>query len=130
MCFFFFSSRRRHTRSLRDWSSDVCSSDLLAAQAPGTPIDELSLADDEERAALHAVAHPPAVQFPDRCLHELVQDQVRRTPDATALAWPGGTLTYQELDDWADRVAALVQDAGGRPDDIVGVLVDRSPAMV
>src|SRR5690349_4998270 len=26
--FFFFSSRRRHTRSLRDWSSDVCSSDL------------------------------------------------------------------------------------------------------
>src|SRR6266496_5857732 len=31
LCFFFFSSRRRHTRSLRDWSSDVCSSDLLAA---------------------------------------------------------------------------------------------------
>src|SRR6266496_2244068 len=36
--FFFFSSRRRHTRSLRDWSSDVCSSDLdlphrLAADA-------------------------------------------------------------------------------------------------
>src|SRR5690349_24072665 len=28
MLFFFFSSRRRHTRSLRDWSSDVCSSDL------------------------------------------------------------------------------------------------------
>src|SRR6266496_4968232 len=27
---FFFSSRRRHTRSLRDWSSDVCSSDLSA----------------------------------------------------------------------------------------------------
>src|SRR5690349_10076106 len=27
---FFFSSRRRHTRSLRDWSSDVCSSDLKA----------------------------------------------------------------------------------------------------
>src|SRR5438105_12630815 len=26
--FFFFSSRRRHTRSTRDWSSDVCSSDL------------------------------------------------------------------------------------------------------
>src|SRR5206468_8836244 len=28
--FFFFSSRRRHTRSDRDWSSDVCSSDLVA----------------------------------------------------------------------------------------------------
>src|SRR2546429_2003839 len=33
--FFFFSSRRRHTRCSRDWSSDVCSSDLgrLAADA-------------------------------------------------------------------------------------------------
>src|SRR5207249_7964827 len=29
--FFFFSSRRRHTRSKRDWSSDVCSSDLDGA---------------------------------------------------------------------------------------------------
>src|SRR5579871_3067143 len=44
-CFFFFSSRRRHTRSLRDWSSDVCSSDLVralpqvqgAALSTGTP---------------------------------------------------------------------------------------------
>src|SRR5207247_4977384 len=27
--YFFFSSRRRHTRSTRDWSSDVCSSDLI-----------------------------------------------------------------------------------------------------
>src|SRR5256885_11595256 len=30
-CFFFFSSRRRHTRLQGDWSSDVCSSDLLVA---------------------------------------------------------------------------------------------------
>src|SRR2546429_9852436 len=30
LCFFFFSSRRRHTRCSRDWSSDVCSSDLVA----------------------------------------------------------------------------------------------------
>src|SRR5215471_19380220 len=31
---FFFSSRRRHTRSLRDWSSDVCYSDLTPVNAP------------------------------------------------------------------------------------------------
>src|SRR2546421_7102796 len=31
--FFFFSSRRRHTRSDRDWSSDVCSSDLYGEMA-------------------------------------------------------------------------------------------------
>ena len=33
--FFFFSSRRRHTRSDRDWSSDVCSSDLGRNPCPG-----------------------------------------------------------------------------------------------
>src|SRR5690242_20830981 len=33
LIFFFFSSRRRHTRSTCDWSSDVCSSDLLAGAA-------------------------------------------------------------------------------------------------
>src|SRR3712207_9067346 len=32
MIFFFFSSRRRHTRYWRDWSSDVCSSDLIGGQ--------------------------------------------------------------------------------------------------
>src|SRR5256884_1885482 len=34
-CRFFFSSRRRHTRCSRDWSSDVCSSDLATAGADG-----------------------------------------------------------------------------------------------
>src|SRR5687768_18010852 len=36
--FFFFSSRRRHTRCSRDWSSDVCSSDLRVA---GEPLEHL-----------------------------------------------------------------------------------------
>src|SRR6267154_5331353 len=35
ICFFFFSSRRRHTRWTGDWSSDVCSSDLNAAAISG-----------------------------------------------------------------------------------------------
>src|SRR6266496_4692611 len=41
MSFFFFSSRRRHTSSLRDWSSDVCSSDLRfgARLEPFTHVD-------------------------------------------------------------------------------------------
>src|SRR5690349_23810762 len=40
--FFFFSSRRRHTRSLRDWSSDVCSSDL-AFHAKKHPLSEIAI---------------------------------------------------------------------------------------
>src|SRR5215213_9706948 len=37
--FFFFSSRRRHTRLVSDWSSDVCSSDLIDARAVDVPTD-------------------------------------------------------------------------------------------
>src|SRR5690349_8788752 len=53
---FFFSSRRRHTRSLRDWSSDVCSSDLivLGAGIVGTSI------------ALHLAKRGLAVALVDR----------------------------------------------------------------
>src|SRR5207245_10446387 len=41
---FFFSSRRRHTRCYRDWSSDVCSSDLDAVLGPGVEVvKELAL---------------------------------------------------------------------------------------
>src|SRR5699024_3935800 len=49
--FFFFSSRRRHTRSKRDWSSDVCSSDLVTKYevqpAVGVKVSKIvGLADD------------------------------------------------------------------------------------
>src|SRR2546430_3403706 len=40
--FFFFSSRRRHTRFDCDWSSDVCSSDLFASQLGVRPVREAS----------------------------------------------------------------------------------------
>src|SRR5271165_7409092 len=40
-CFFFFSSRRRHTRFSRDWSSDVCSSDLVLGHEVVAEVAEL-----------------------------------------------------------------------------------------
>src|SRR3989442_10984832 len=43
MFFFFFSSRRRHTRCGRDWSSDVCSSDLNICSAKWTNVRQLAL---------------------------------------------------------------------------------------
>src|SRR6266542_5280273 len=57
---FFFSSRRRHTRCYRDWSSDVCSSDLflvLANGAAGNPPVALGTAEsDALEAAVLEVA--------------------------------------------------------------------------
>src|SRR3712207_1593426 len=45
--FFFFSSRRRHTRYWRDWSSDVCSSDLLLEFDPDDGVADGLTVDDE-----------------------------------------------------------------------------------
>src|SRR5438445_10572068 len=44
---FFFSSRRRHTRYWRDWSSDVCSSDLELLKSKAVSEDEERRAQDE-----------------------------------------------------------------------------------
>src|SRR5205814_4761037 len=46
--YFFFSSRRRHTRCLSDWSSDVCSSDLADA-ATGDPTNDLVVVDLDQQ---------------------------------------------------------------------------------
>src|SRR5258705_4743214 len=60
-CFFFFSRRRRHTRCLSDWSSDVCSSDLSARafseaarrMAIGTAIEKARADADAAAKAAH-----------------------------------------------------------------------------
>src|SRR5207249_8473740 len=50
ICFlFFFSSRRRHTRSKRDWSSDVCSSDLPEKRLLGLGQAQLHVIGAERR---------------------------------------------------------------------------------
>src|SRR5438105_9205443 len=63
LLFFFFSSRRRHTRSTRDWSSDVCSSDLPADAGSVTDLQrtlewmkDYPSADAAYRARLLAIA--------------------------------------------------------------------------
>src|SRR2546422_6998750 len=60
MSFFFFSSRRRHTRCSRDWSSDVCSSDLspMATRLVLLFLGALSLACAEERTVAPPLAPP------------------------------------------------------------------------
>src|SRR3712207_8903164 len=59
---FFFSSRRRHTRYWRDWSSDVCSSDLL----PGARTHGARYAADAAARGAVAVLTDPAGEAPSR----------------------------------------------------------------
>src|SRR5256885_3694490 len=57
--FFFFSSRRRHTRLQGDWSSDVCSSDLIVLPPHPGVLSALGLAAAAERIEVMASLHRP-----------------------------------------------------------------------
>src|SRR6266496_5292245 len=60
--FFFFSSRRRHTRSLRDWSSDVCSSDLQLEREKAL-VEQIAALEAERTGQLeHALEHRIVVE--------------------------------------------------------------------
>src|SRR5437762_4054329 len=51
-CCFFFSSRRRHTRYIGDWSSDVCSSDLIGSGAGPRPPGDRTAAAGAQKGGL------------------------------------------------------------------------------
>src|SRR2546422_2618799 len=57
LCFFFFSSRRRHTRCSRDWSSDVCSSDLTGHAEEGRLLLEASRIGDHQLRSGNQAQH-------------------------------------------------------------------------
>jgi len=61
---------------------------------------------------------------------DVVQRQVRATPDAIALEWRDERWSYARLDAAAHRLAAELREHGVAPETRVGVLMERSPAMV
>src|SRR6266496_3460031 len=79
MGFFFFSSRRRHTRSLRDWSSDVCSSDLSRSSGslPGRRPNRRVPKEREQGAGSGTRRFPP-VSPDDIAGMEAALDEARR----------------------------------------------------
>ena len=60
------------------------------------------------------------------CLHELFEEQVQRTPTATAVVWGDELLTYRELNEQANRLARYLGNLGIAPESVVGVCLERS----
>jgi amino acid adenylation domain-containing protein len=106
--------------------------DLLAgaAAAPELPLSRLPLLGESERHQMLAEWNDTASAFPRRALHKLFEEQVAARPDAPAVVWDGGALTYRELDRQAGRIARRLRRLGVGPESRVALYLERSPEMV
>ncbi|MGW3297002.1 non-ribosomal peptide synthetase [Streptomyces xiamenensis] len=97
--------------------------------APDTPLGDLPLLDEAERAALLSARHPALEPSAD-LLHRFVEAAVAAHPDAVAVARGADRLTYRELDAAANRLARRLRAAGVGPEVPVGVCVSREPRLL
>ena len=68
--------------------------------------------------------------LPARCIHELFEAQVERTPAATAVVFGDERLTYRELDERANRLARYLRTLDVGAEVLVGILMERSVEMI
>ncbi|NWG15760.1 MAG: amino acid adenylation domain-containing protein [Chloroflexi bacterium] len=98
---------------------------------PDQRICDLPLLTDEERRQLVLDWNSTRVSYPeDTAFYRLFEAQVVRTPDATAVVYEAERLTYQELNERANRLAHYLRGQGVGPDMLVGVCLGRSPALI
>ncbi len=105
---------------------------LLTALAadPDQPLGALPLLTATETRRL-ADWNATTAPFPaHRCLHELVEDQLRRNPEAVAVVAENRTLSQGQLLARAESLAAALQARGSGPEAVVGVCLERSPELV
>ncbi len=97
-----------------------------AVEAPERRISEIRYFDDRERDRVLFEWNRTSSSYPrDATVHELFEMQVRRRPDAPALLFEGGSLSYVELDRRANRLGAFLQSNGVGLETPVGLALDR-----
>ncbi|HEY0685992.1 MAG TPA: amino acid adenylation domain-containing protein, partial [Steroidobacter sp.] len=98
---------------------------------PQTPIHALPLlSEDEQHYLLHTLNATQAAYPQDKCIHELFESQVEKTPNSTAVVYEGEQLTYAELNDRANRLAHYLREQGVQADTLVGLCVERGLEMM
>jgi amino acid adenylation domain-containing protein len=94
-------------------------------------IGELEILSEPERQQLLAEWNRTEAQYPlDKCVHELFEEQVRRSPQATAVVFEEEELSYGDLNARANRLAHYLRELGVQPDERVGICVERSFDMI
>ncbi|WP_233604661.1 non-ribosomal peptide synthetase/MFS transporter [Micromonospora sp. HM5-17] len=103
----------------------------LVVADPDRRIADLDLLDDAERRRVLVDWNDTARDIgPPATLAELVEAQVARTPDAIAVSYEGGTLTYRDLNARANVLARRLRRHGVGPGTVAAVCVPRSPELV
>jgi amino acid adenylation domain-containing protein len=98
-----------------------------AATMPGAVIGDLCMIDERERHQLIVEFNNTSVAYPqDRCIHELFEEHVERSPDQIAIINAGQTISYRELNAKANKVAHYLRAAGAGPESMVGICTQRS----
>ncbi|HYP25734.1 MAG TPA: amino acid adenylation domain-containing protein, partial [Blastocatellia bacterium] len=88
------------------------------------------LTDGERHKLLKEWSGSESISLPDTCMHELVEEQVRRTPTKIAVADSNRQLSYRELNEEADRLSGFLRDLGVGPESRVAVCLPRSSRFV
>ncbi|MEG4425925.1 MULTISPECIES: amino acid adenylation domain-containing protein [unclassified Microcoleus] len=97
------------------------------AANPDRRIEELPLLGKKERHQLLVEWNDTRADYSsDRCIHQLFEAQVDRTPDAIAVVFEEQKLTYRELNERANQLAHYLQKLGVKPEVLVGICVERS----
>ncbi|MER7455848.1 non-ribosomal peptide synthetase [Micromonospora sp. NPDC126480] len=107
---------------------------LLTAMVhrPDEPVAALPLVDDDERERILHGLYPHRVpRTPFRTVAQPFEEQAERTPDAVALVTEdGGTVSYRELNERANRLAHHLISRGAGPGERVGIRMDRGVAQI
>src|SRR5215211_4589897 len=98
---------------------------------PDQRLSELPLLSEAERHRLLLGWNDTATEYPrDRCVHELFEEQVERTPHAVAVVFEEQQLTYRELDRRANQLAHHLRTLGVGPEVLVGICLERGIDLV
>ncbi|HEX6291105.1 MAG TPA: amino acid adenylation domain-containing protein [Herpetosiphonaceae bacterium] len=111
---------------------------MSIADEPDRPVSQARLLSDAERRTMlvewNTIASAPSLAAQDACLHQLVEAQAQRTPDAVAVIDGTARVTYRELNERANQVAHWLQARGvggcHQGETPVGICVERSAALV
>jgi amino acid adenylation domain-containing protein/non-ribosomal peptide synthase protein (TIGR01720 family) len=98
---------------------------------PDRPLSDVPLVQgaDEERLLSHWNS-TDRDWSQDSCVHTLIEEQARLTPDAVAVVWKEESLSYRELNRRANRLAHYLIKRGVGPEERVGIGVERCPEMI